>query len=118
MPLLRSSIDDLTAAGLDIGDDVAGQVPYLVDYTMTNLSDVDVAGASVNVELSGVLGDGSSAGTLITVGFDRCESASFGSDAATGDTEEGCKVLLVGEGADLTGIEYSGELDEPLLWEE
>lgn len=113
----ESSLDDLAAAGLEVGDDLAGQVPYLVDYSVTNLTDVDVAGASVNVELSGVLGDGSRAGTLITIGFDRCTSASFSSDAAAGDTEEGCKVALVGEGAELAGIEYAGELDEPLVWQ-
>ncbi len=113
----ESSLDDLTAAGLDVGDGVAGQVPYFIDYSVTNLTDVDVAGASVGADLSGVLGDGSRAGTLITIGLDRCASASFGSDAAAGDTEEGCKVALVGEGAELTGVEYLGELDEPLVWE-
>lgn len=114
----ESSLDELAAAGLDVGDDVAGQVPYLVDYSATNLTDVDVAGASVNADLSGVLGDGARAGTLITIGFDQCTSGSFLSDSAAGDTVEGCKVILVGEGAELSGIEYLGELDEPLLWQE
>lgn len=117
--LEESSLDDLAAAGLDVGDDVAGQVPYFVRYTLANLTEgADVGGVSVNADLNGVLGDGSRSGTLITIGFDECSSVSLTADTEVGEALEGCKVILVGEGAEVTGVQFRGELDEPVVWQE
>lgn len=114
----ESSLDDLAAAGMEIDEDMTGQVPHFIRYTVTNLTDVPVGGGSIFGSLSAVASDGSRPGTLITIGFDQCRSNSFGSDAAAGDSIEGCKVVLVGDAAEVTGVSFTGELDQPIVWQD
>ncbi len=114
----RSSVDALAAAGVDVSDEVADQVPYFVRYTLENLTDVDLSGLAVGASLGGELADGASAGRLVVIGFDACESDVFADGSGVGDVAEGCKVLLSDPGVDLVAIRWLGVLSEPITWSE
>lgn len=114
--VVESSRDELEAAGFDVAD-IEGFVPHFIRYSATLLSDVDVAGTGLNNEFDGITAEGGTGGTLITVGLDECRNESFSSDAAVGDTVEGCKVTLIPETGSIASVRWEGELTEGITWE-
>ncbi|WP_016697672.1 hypothetical protein [Actinoalloteichus spitiensis] len=92
---------------LDMGDQVAGLVPYYLRYTVTNESGDDLAFSSLG-GTRGILPDGSRAQdlTIIFGNLDQCDGESAGSDfTEVGASYQACDISLAPEATEVAGLE-------------
>jgi hypothetical protein len=113
----KGSVDDLTAGGFDLDPEQESATPYYVDVTYENTSDTEVP----LTEPSGEDGDDNliSSLTVLDFGgpaFDTC--AGVPETLPAGESADGCAILLVPAGTDLSRISYfPGGTDDFLYWE-
>lgn len=94
-------------ASLRLGDRAKGLIPYYIRITVTNVAGGPFTYSSLS-SVSGVLGDGSQAQDVFTIGdFQKCDSSSAGRDFGTkGATYTTCKTALAAPGAAVVGAQY------------
>ncbi|MCU1400750.1 MAG: hypothetical protein JWN62_3859 [Acidimicrobiales bacterium] len=110
------TLDELTAAGFDVGESNAGDTPYYVDVRYSNRGTGDaVRNLSVGMEDS----KGNSVPTTLVFDldgapFDRCKDVSTG-DFAPGDTYQSCTLFLVPKGTTLDRVRFVSQSQDATI---
>ncbi|MFD2468456.1 hypothetical protein [Amycolatopsis silviterrae] len=99
-------------AKMNLGDDLAGLVPFYVQYTVSNETGDDFSAAHV-IGVSGLLKDGSEGWMSLPVDAPKCHSDSTLDFTAKGAAYGGCEMELVFPGATVTGAKYD---DNSFAW--
>ncbi|WP_051837346.1 hypothetical protein [Streptomyces sp. NRRL WC-3742] len=111
--------DPADLAPLKLGDKAKGQVPYYINYKVTNVGSTDMSFSSLT-QVKGLLADGSEATEVSIIGtFAKCPHNSFPSGFTNGKSVTSCVLALAPEASQVTGAEYWGDpytLGKGLNW--
>lgn len=113
--------DPAELAPLELGDQVAGLVPYYIRTTVANVGDTEMSFVTPN-SLKGILPDGTQAQDVSIIGdFAPCNKEDSGADFVPGSSYDTCDVVLANEAVEVVGAQYWGDpyglvADEGLFW--
>ncbi|MFJ9692828.1 hypothetical protein [Kitasatospora sp. NPDC101183] len=106
-------------APLNLGDKAKGQVPYYINFKVTNTGSTDMSFASLT-QMKGLLADGTEANQVSIIGkFAKCPNNSFPSGFTNGKSVTSCVLALAPEASKVAGAEYWGDpytLGKGLNW--
>ncbi|MGF1430202.1 hypothetical protein [Kitasatospora sp. LaBMicrA B282] len=94
-------------APLNLGDQVAGKVPYYIHYTIKNIGNTDLSFTTVD-HMTGLLPDGTQAQDVYLISpFDKCPDATLPSGFTNGKTKTACSLELAPSASTkVTGAKY------------
>lgn len=112
-----STLEVLAGAGVEVPATLEGFVPVFVDHRATLQSDDPVTGTALQEAIGAELADGSAAQSLVLIGVDVCESATFAADAEPGDAIDSCKAFAIPEDAQVVSVSHAPNLEvDPVVW--
>ncbi|WP_162834309.1 hypothetical protein [Amycolatopsis circi] len=95
-------------ARMNLGDDLAGLVPFYVQFTVSNETGDDFSFARV-LGISGLIENGSEGRMDLPADSARCLSETPGDFTAKGATNDTCTMELAARGTTVTGAKYDND---------